>query len=109
MPAEPPVDHRSFAARLEARVFEEAADTEAALRRDMGMRAAGGPPIAAPYDDLARQIGEAAYRTTDAQVAAVRAATGSDRAAFELVAAAAIGAALRRWKAGIAAIEEAAR
>jgi hypothetical protein len=108
MPIEKP-DHRARAARLERRVFDEPADTAPALRRDMGRRAASGPAIAAPYDELARDVGEASYRVTDRQVTAVREATGSDRAAFELVAAAAVGAALRRWKAGIAAIEEASK
>ena len=101
MPTEK-ADHRALAARLEQRVFAEPAETPPQLRQDMGRRAAGGPPIAPPYDDLARQIGAAAYRVTDAQMAA-----GSDRAAFELVAAAAVGAALERWKAGLAAIDEA--
>jgi hypothetical protein len=102
-------DHRARARRLEQRVFDESADTSIELRRQMAARAAGGSPIAAPYDDLARDVGEASYRVTDAEVAAVRSATGSDRAAFELVAAAAVGAALKRWKAGIAAIEEASK
>jgi len=106
MPTEK-ADHRAFAARLEHRVFTEPADTRASLRQDMGQRAAGAAPIPEPYDDLARQIGEAAYRVTDAQIAALRQAAGSDRAAFELLAAAAVGAALKRWKAGLAAIDEA--
>ena len=37
----------------------------------------------------------------------MRALAGTDRAAFELVDAAAVGAALKRWKAGQAAIDEA--
>ena len=106
MPTDKP-DHRDFAARLEQRVFTEAAETTPQLRQDMGRRAAGGPPIAPPYDDLAHQIGEAAYRVSDAQMAAVRELAGTDRAAFELVAAAAVGAALKRWTAGLAAIDEA--
>ena len=108
MPIDKP-DHRARAKRLEERVFDQPADTSIELRRQMGARAAGGGPSAAPYDELARDVGEASYRVTDAQVAAVRAATGSDRTAFELVAAAAIGAALKRWKAGIAAIDEAGK
>jgi hypothetical protein len=44
------------------------------------------------------QSGEAAWRVTDAQVASVRAAAGSEKAAFELIAAAATGAGLlRNW------------
>jgi hypothetical protein len=108
MPIEKP-DHRARAQRLERRVFDEPADTAPALRRDMGQCAAGGAPIASPYDELARDVGEASYRVTDAEVSAVRAVAGSDRAAFELVAAAAVGAALKRWKAGIAAIEAASK
>jgi hypothetical protein len=69
-------------------------------------RSAGGPPIEAPYDDLARQIGEAACRTTDAQVANVVEATGSEKAAFELIAAAATGGGLLRWQQAIKALEE---
>ena len=34
-------------------------------------RSTGGPPLEAPYDDLARQIGQAAYKVTDEQVARV--------------------------------------
>ena len=108
MPIDKP-DHRARAKRLEQRVFDEPADTSIELRRQMGQRAAGGAPIVAPYDQLARDVGEASYRVTDAEVSAVRAATGSDRATFELVAAAAVGAALKRWKAGIAAIEAATK
>ncbi len=60
----------------------------------------------APYDDLARQIGEAAFRVTDTQVANVLAAAGSEKAAFELIAAAATGAGLLRWRHAINALEE---
>jgi hypothetical protein len=68
----------------------------------------GGPPAQPPYDALARQIGEAAYRTTDAQVANVLKATGSEKAAFEVVLAAAVSAGLLRWKHAIKALDEAA-
>ena len=37
----------------------------------------------------------------------MRTQTGSERAAFEIVAAAAMGAGLLRWQQGLAAIEEA--
>ena len=58
------------------------------------------------YDDLARQIGEAAWRVTDAQVASILAAAGSEKASFELIAAAATGAGLLRWQRAIKALEE---
>lgn len=70
-------------------------------------RGAGGPAIAEPYDALARQIGEAAYRVTDAQVAAVREAAGTDKGAFEIILSASLGAGLVRWDAVLRAIGEA--
>lgn len=57
------------------------------------------------YDVLARLVGEASYRVTDRQVAAARDAAGSDKAAFEIVMSASIGAGLRRWDAAASAID----
>lgn len=100
-------DHQAFAETLRSRVLEGPGETHPALRRRVAARAAGGPPIEAPYDDLARQIGEAASATTDAQVASVLAAVRSEKAAFELIAVAALGAGMLRWDCAIKAIEEA--
>jgi hypothetical protein len=99
-------DHDSFAQTLRSRVLEGPGETDPALRQRVAARAAGGPPIEAPYDDLARQIGEAAYRTTGGQVASVLAAAGSEKAAFELIVTAATGAGLLRWQQAIKALEE---
>lgn len=99
-------DHHLAAETLRHRVLEGPGQTDPALRQRVATRAAGGLPIEAPYDDLARQISEAAYRTTDAQVASVLAAVGSEKAAFELIAAAATGAGLLRWHQAIKAWEE---
>jgi hypothetical protein len=74
----------------------------------MAERAAGGPAIEVPYDDLARQIGESAAGVTDEQVASALRATGSEKAAFEVIAAAALGAGLLRWRQGIKALDEVA-
>jgi hypothetical protein len=101
------LEHDQFAETLRRRVLEGPGETDPSLRRSVAARAAGGPLIKAPYDDLARQIGEAAYRTTDAQVAAVRAAAGSEKAAFELVAVAAVGAGMSRWQQALRALEQA--
>lgn len=100
-------DHHLFAETLKSRVLEGSGETSPGLRQRVAARAAGGPSIEAPYDDLARQIGEAAHRTTDAQVASVLAAVRNEKAAFELIAAAATGAALLRWERAIKALEEA--
>jgi len=100
-------DHDAFAEALKRRVLEGPGETDAALRQRVAARSAGGPSTEAPYDDLARQIGEAAYRTTDAQVAKALAAAGSEKAAFELIAAASTGAGLLRWRQAVKALEEA--
>jgi uncharacterized peroxidase-related enzyme len=105
-PAHP--DHRALADALRRRVLEGPGETAAALRRGMAERAAGGPPVEAPYDDLARQIGQAAYKVTDEQVAQVAEQAGSQRAAFELIVASALGTGLHRWRRGLEVLEEAA-
>ena len=97
--------HHSFAEILRRKVLEGPGETDPALRQRMAARASGGPPIETPYDDLARQIGEAACQTTDAQVASVLAVASSEKAVFELIAAAATGAGLLRWRQAIRALE----
>jgi hypothetical protein len=99
-------DHHSFAETLRRRVLEGPGESDPALRQRVAARASGGPCIEAPYDDLARQIGEAAYRTTDSQVATVLAAARSEKAAFELIVTAATGAGLLRWQQAIKVLEE---
>lgn len=108
--------HRRHADAVRAAVTGGGASTDGALRAAVVARAAEaaggaggaeGAPTTEPYDALARQIGEAAYLVTDAQVAAVRAAAGDDKGAFEIVMAACIGAGLTRWDAAARAIEEA--
>jgi hypothetical protein len=88
-------------------VLEGPGETDAAVRRAVAERAADGPPADPRYDDLARQIGESACRVTDEQVAGVLRASASEKAAFEVVVAAAVGAGLLRWRQGIKALEEA--
>jgi hypothetical protein len=100
--------HRDHAEALRAAMAGDTGVTETSLRTATAARAAGGPPADEPYDNLARQIGETSYQVTDAEVDAVRQATGSDKAAFEIVMSACIGAGLTRWDAAARAIEEAA-
>jgi hypothetical protein len=99
-------DHRALAEALRRRVLEGPGATRSELRQASAKRAAGGPAVKAPYDDLARQIGEAAYRVTDAQVSNVLTATGSEKAAFEIIAAAALGAGLLRWEQAMKVLDE---
>jgi hypothetical protein len=99
-------DHRALAEALRRRVLEGAGVTLAELRQASAQRAAGGPAVKAPFDDLARQIGEAACRVTDAQVSSVLTATGSQKATFEIIAAAALGAGLSRWEQAMNVLDE---
>lgn len=100
-------DNRALADAVRRRVLEGPGETAAALRHAMAERAAGGPPLEAPYDDLARQIGQGAYKVTDEQVASVVEEAGSQRAAFELIVASTLGAGLHRWRRGRKVLEEA--
>jgi hypothetical protein len=100
-------DHRALAASLQRRVLEGPGETDPAMRHAVAERAAGGPPVDPRYDDLARQIGESASRVTDEQVASVLRTTANEKAAFEVIVAAALGAGLLRWRRGIKALEEA--
>jgi hypothetical protein len=101
-----PASHAALADLLRRRVLEGSGTAPAAVRQ-MAAKAATGGPADGPAAALARRIGRASYEVSDAEVAAVRAATGSARATFEIIAAAAMGAGLLRWQQGLAAIEEA--
>jgi uncharacterized peroxidase-related enzyme len=103
-PAHP--DHRALADAVRRRTLEGPGETDADLRQAMAERSAGGASLEAPYDELARQIGEAAYKVTDEQVAKVVEETGGERAAYELIVASALGAGLHRWQRGIKILEE---
>jgi uncharacterized peroxidase-related enzyme len=98
-------DHRALADAIHQRILVGPGKTDALLRQAMAERAIGGPPLSAPYDELARQIGEAAYKVTDEQVAKVVELTGSEKAAFELIMAAALGVGLHRFWRGLGALE----
>lgn len=101
----PHPDHRVLADAIRQRVLFGPGKTDASLRQAMAERATGGPPLSAPYDELARQIGEAAYKVTDEQVAKVVEQTGSEKAAFELLMAAILGAGLHRFWRGLDVLE----
>jgi hypothetical protein len=100
-------DHEAIANALRDRVLDGPGESDRALRQAAAARSAGGAAIAEPYDALARQIGEASYRVTDAQVTSVLQAVGSEKAAFEIIAAAAVGASLLRWRQAMKALNEA--
>ena len=100
-------DHRALAEALRYRVLDGRGVSDHSTRRAAADRAAGGPAMAVSYDDLASQIGESSHRVTDAQVEGVVQAAGSEKAAFEIIAAAAMGAGLLRWRLAVGALDEA--
>lgn len=102
--------HRSHAELAVAlrRRLEDTGVIGAGLRTGAMHAGAGAPAeLAEPYGSVVRTIGDASYRVTAAQVAAVREVAGSDRAAFEVVMSASVGAGLARWDAAMRAIREA--
>lgn len=101
------VDHRTLAESLRHRVLDGPGETDTTVRHAAADRAAGGPPADSPFDDLARQIGDSASRVTNQQVAGVLRATRSEKATFEVIVAAAVGAGLLRWRRAMDAFEEA--
>ena len=101
------INHRALVEALQRRVLEGPGETSAAVRQEAAKAAAGVSIVQDRSSDLARQIGEAANRVTDAQVASVVSDAGSQTAAFEIIAAAALGAGLLRWKQAINMLEEA--
>jgi len=94
--------HMALAGELRRHVLEGPGLTEPGLRQAMAKRANGGPALAEPvYDNLAFQIGQRSYKVTDEQVESVIHKTGNEKAAFELITAAAVGAGLYLWQKGI--------
>ena len=100
-------DHGALAAALRQKILEGPGITPSWVRLAAAQRAAGETPTQSPYDDLARQIGESAHHVTDTQVASVLAAAGSQKAAFEIIIAAAVGAGLLRWRQAARVLAEA--
>jgi len=101
----PHPNHIACSQDLRRHVLEGPGVTYPDLRQRMAKRAAGGAQIDAPYDELAGHIGDAAYKVTEDQVAKVVRRAGNERAAFELIIAAAVGAGLCRWDAGLAMLK----
>jgi hypothetical protein len=107
MAATGPTNHRARADALRQRITTASCLTPNELRRAGLERSAEGPPLAPPYEALVTQIAIAAYRVTDAQVSAVRSALGSDKATFEMVMSAAVGAGLMRFDRAMQVVQEA--
>ena len=92
---------------LQTRVLDGPGVSDIATRRAAADRASGGQSTATSYDDVVRQIGEASHRVTNAQVERLVREMGSEKAAFEVIAAAALGAGVLRWQSAIKVLDEA--
>lgn len=88
-------------AALRRAVFESDGATDVATRRAAGI---GGDALRNPWDGYAEKVRDASYRITDADIDALRAAGCSEEEIFEVTVAAATGAALRRFDAGLRAL-----
>lgn len=94
-------DHKAMARELQRTVFEGPGLTDTSLRQAIGSRATGGPALSVPaYDRLALEIGASSYKITDEQVKEVVSIAGNEKAAFELITAAAVATGLVRWQRG---------
>lgn len=101
------LEHAELAERLRSRLDSTGILDPGLRAASVGLGAGADVAMASPCRELAATIAEASHRVTDQQVAAVREALGSDRAAFEVIMAASAGAGLRRWDAAVRAIREA--
>lgn len=88
---------RALLARVEAAVFEGAAKLAPETRKAVAAGDVAGSPLAA----LVEKVHRHAYRVTDEDVAALRAAGHSEDELFEAIVAAAMGAGLVRLRAGL--------
>ena len=100
-------NHDALAEALRYRVLDGPGVSDPAIRKATAERASGGQSGAGSYDDLARQIGESSQRVTNAQVEQLVRQVGSEKAAFEVMVAAATGAGLLRWRSAIKVLNEA--
>lgn len=103
MADDPSRSHAELAAELCARA-EDSGSADLSLRL---AALSAGAPAPSPFAELIEQVSRDSSRVTDAQVDAVRREAGSEKAAFEIILAAAIGAGLHRWDAAANAIREA--
>src|ERR1700733_9288257 len=100
-------DHFILAEALRCRVLEGPGVSDRVTRKAAAERASGGQAIEAPYDDLIHQIGDLSHRVTSTQVERLVSKVGSEKAAFEIIVAAAMGAGLLRGRSAIKVLDEA--
>lgn len=92
--------YAGLVAALRAAVFDSAGEAAPALRTAAGT----GRGLPEPWPAYVAKVREAAYRITDADVDALKAAGCTEEQIFEMTVAAATGAALHRLDAGLRAM-----
>ena len=95
-----PHDHGDVVADLRHAVLDAPATTDPALRA----AAAAGDPLPEPWQSYAATVRDASYRITDTDMDRLTAAGYSEDQIFEVTVAAAVGAALRSFDAGMSAL-----
>ena len=105
MTDDPASRHRAHIDALRAAVIEG----PGVVPRERREAAARNADVAAGFSTYVDAIHRHAYRITDRTVAELRAAGASDDEIFEMTVAAACGAALERFDAGLRALRSAAR
>ena len=93
--------------RLKTSVFDSAGHTSSELRRAVGDQRLQDVPET--LRDYVAKVAKYAYKVTDDDVAALKAAGYSEDQIFEITASAAVGTALARLDRGMAAVRESGR
>jgi hypothetical protein len=92
--------HADLVTAVRRSVFDGPAHTDPAFRR----AAADGRPLPDPWGAYAAKVRDHSYRVSDADVAALKETGCTEDEIFEITVAAAMGAALHRLDAGLAAL-----
>ncbi|HEV2783920.1 MAG TPA: hypothetical protein VGX25_31420 [Actinophytocola sp.] len=91
------------AERLDA-IRRAVLDGDGVTDRKLRAAAAGGGPAPEPLSTYVTKVRDASYRIGDGDIALLKAAGLGDEEIFELTVAAALGAALHRFEAGLRAV-----
>jgi 50S ribosomal subunit-associated GTPase HflX len=101
------VRYEAFVQRLKAAVFDSAGHTPIELRRAVAEQRMGDVPQ--NLRNYVAKVAQHAYKVTDDDVAALKAAGYTEDQLFEITGSAAVGAALLRLQRGMDAVNESRR
>jgi hypothetical protein len=101
------MDSRDRLARRLGDLRRAVLDGDGVTDRKLRLAAASGTSMSEPLGSYLAKVRDASYRTTDEDVEGLKADGLSEEAIFEVTVAAALGAALHRFEAGLRAAGEA--